>query len=111
MATIMNAQRLLAKIKDSIAYDLTTTEFVEAFEGLTEELDQCYTLIRQLQSRPPAEVSHALTNLIEQCCCLYWRERMNSVSGDFCPDCYLHGAKAGMKQGEFRLKLGPKSKK
>lgn len=108
--TIPKAQILLAKIKDSIPYDHTTTEFISGIEDLTKELDSCYTKLRKLQNRPISEIQHGLMNMLEKCCCIYWRERMNRISGDYCPDCCLHGQKAGQVAGQIRIVRGPRTR-
>ncbi len=107
MATLVNAQTILQKIKKSISYDETTTEFIELTSALDKELDSCYNSLRQIRNRPINEIQHALTNIVEECCCLFWRERIRD-GGSYCPDCCKHKLMTGQSAGEFRLVVGPK---
>ena len=110
MATLVSALKILQRIKESVEYEDTTEEFVTETELLDKELDSCYNSLRQIRNRPINEIQHALTNMIEECCCLFWRERIRD-GGSYCPDCITHGSLAGTNQGEFRLVVGPKRRR
>lgn len=98
------------------ALDLTSRESVLRIEEwqklitLLEELDkdseECYSslnLLRKATARP-VEVQHAITRLLEECCCEYWRARGIIGGGEFCPDCYIHVDNVGMNIGDIRIR-------
>ena len=110
VTTLPRMKQTLQKIRESIPYDETTEEFVSGCDELDKELTICYNSLRQIRNRPINEVQHALTNMVEECCCLFWRERIRD-GGSYCPDCCKHGSIAGTSQGELRLVVGPKRRK
>jgi len=110
MATLPNLRTILQKIRESIEYENTTEEFIKSCEELDKSQQMIYNSLRQIRNRPINEIQHALTNMVEECCCLFWRERIRD-GGSYCPDCCKHGSIAGTSQGELRLVVGPKRRK
>ena len=111
MGTIPAAKRTLIKIRDSIEYDHTTTEFVQGLLELDKILEMCYNGLQRLkkpQSRNESE--HTLANMLEECCCAQWRARIRD-SGDYCPDCVEHKSMVGTNRGEIIGIVGPKSRR
>jgi len=109
MATLLNAQKILDKLRESVEYSDTTTEFFEEVEALDSELKKCYNDLRQLQIRPMSEILHKITQMVEDCCCSYWKARVKDA-GDFCPDCAKHKGSVSLTTGEIRAVRGPRSR-
>lgn len=108
MATLPNARKILTKLRESVEYSDTTTEFFEEIEALDKELEKCYNDLRQIQIRPISEILHGITRMVENCCCSYWRARVRDA-GDFCPDCVLHKDSVSLKEGEIKIIRGLRS--
>ena len=102
--TIPSAQRTIARLRDTIPYDMTTSEGVACFVELDKILEKLYSDISQLQLPTPSdEVQHIASRILERCCCIHWRARRIKGAGDYCPDCAEHSMSAGLYQGQIRL--------
>ena len=103
--TIPSAQRVTAKILDTIPYDTLEQGTADAIQELDRILAELYASVSRLQQPLMAtEVQHLATRLLEQCCCIHYRLRKSGkTKGDYCPDCITHGAEAGMEIHTIKL--------
>ena len=100
-STIPSLQR---KVLEALQEEDDIGQIKDILKGLDKEIGECYSSFSQLlgSKKSPNELQHNITNLLEMCCCEFWRIRI-SGSGDYCPGCVHHRDSVGLNFNEIRV--------